>query len=75
MTTRKIPFSTLDVFTDRPFIGNQLGVVRVPADIPLSQAQRAAIAREFNLSETIFVNDPVEDGDGSGELHLHFYIC
>ena len=75
MTARKIPFSTLDVFTDRPFIGNQLGVVRVPADTPLSQAQRAAIAREFNLSETIFVNEPVEDGGGSGELHLHYSIC
>ncbi|KAL1703248.1 hypothetical protein EV121DRAFT_281235 [Schizophyllum commune] len=68
MTTRRIPFSTLDVFTDRPFIGNQLGVVRVPADTPLSQAQRAAIAREFNLSETIFVNEPVDGGDGSAVI-------
>ncbi|KAI5888235.1 Diaminopimelate epimerase-like protein [Schizophyllum commune H4-8] len=65
MMTRKIPFSTLDVFTNRPFIGNQLGVVRVPADTSLSQVQRAAIAREFNLSETIFVNEPVDAGDGS----------
>ncbi len=43
----------LDVFTKTPFTGNPLAVV-LGAD-GLSDAQMQAITREFNLSETIFV--------------------
>ncbi|MGQ0698483.1 MAG: PhzF family phenazine biosynthesis protein [Panacagrimonas sp.] len=46
-------FHTLDVFTDTPLSGNPLAVV-LDADA-LSQRQMQAIAREFNLSETVFV--------------------
>lgn len=48
-----LPHTMLDVFTDRPFHGNPLAVVK-EADA-LSPAQMQRIAREFNLSETIFV--------------------
>ena len=51
-----LPFHTLDVFTTRPFAGNPLAVV-LGADA-LSPAQMQVIAREFNLSETIFVQAP-----------------
>lgn len=51
-----LSFATLDVFTDQPFSGNPLAVV-LGAD-GLSDAQMLAIAREFNLSETIFVQPP-----------------
>lgn len=51
-----LPFDILDVFTDTPFHGNPLAVVR-DAD-HLSGAQMLAIAREFNLSETVFVLRP-----------------
>lgn len=46
-------FHTLDVFTDRPFGGNPLAVV-LGGD-GLSGAQMQRIAREFNLSETVFL--------------------
>lgn len=49
-------FHTLDVFTDRAFTGNPLAVVLDAGD--LSPAQMQTIAREFNLSETIFVMPP-----------------
>lgn len=49
-------FFTLDVFTDTPFTGNPLAVVLDGDD--LTDAQMLAIAREFNLSETIFVLPP-----------------
>ncbi len=49
-------FHTLDVFTDQPYSGNPLAVV-LGADT-LSTAQMQKIAREFNLSETIFVQAP-----------------
>lgn len=50
-------FHTCDVFTDRPFHGNPLAIV-LDAD-GLSPAQMQTIAREFNLSETIFVQAPM----------------
>lgn len=49
-------FHTLDVFTDRPFTGNPLAVVLGADD--LTPARMQTIAREFNLSETIFVQRP-----------------
>jgi trans-2,3-dihydro-3-hydroxyanthranilate isomerase len=56
----KLPYRRLDVFTERPLAGNPLAVV-LDAD-GLDSAQMQAIAREFNLSETVFVlraRDPV----------------
>jgi trans-2,3-dihydro-3-hydroxyanthranilate isomerase len=49
-------FVTLDVFTDRRFAGNPLAVVLDPAGLDTAAMQ--AIAREFNLSETVFVFPP-----------------
>jgi trans-2,3-dihydro-3-hydroxyanthranilate isomerase len=49
----QLDFHTLDVFTDCRYGGNPLVVV-LGAD-GLSEAQMQAIAREFNLSETVFV--------------------
>ncbi len=51
-------FVTLDVFTDRRFAGNPLAVV-LEAD-GLDTAAMQAIAREFNLSETVYVLPPQE---------------
>jgi len=57
--TKPMPYKyhTTDVFTDTPFAGNPLAVV--PDARGLSDEQMATIAREFNLSETIFVLPPV----------------
>jgi trans-2,3-dihydro-3-hydroxyanthranilate isomerase len=49
----ELEFYTLDVFTTSRFAGNPLAVV-LGAD-GLSGAQMQEIAREFNLSETVFV--------------------
>ena len=49
-------FDTLDVFTSRPLAGNPLAVV-YEAD-GLDPGRMQAIAREFNLSETVFVMKP-----------------
>ena len=49
-------FYTLDVFTDTPLEGNPLAVV-VDCD-GLTTARMQSIAREFNLSETVFVLEP-----------------
>jgi trans-2,3-dihydro-3-hydroxyanthranilate isomerase len=49
----RLEFHTLDVFTEQRFAGNPLGVV-LAADA-LSDVQMQAIAREFNISETVFL--------------------
>ena len=48
-----LAYEIVDVFTDRPFAGNPLAVV-FGADA-LATGQLQALAREFNLSETVFV--------------------
>ena len=52
-------FYTLDVFTTTRFQGNPLAVI-TDGD-GLSNDQMMAIAREMNLSETVFVQKPTED--------------
>lgn len=56
-----LPFLTLDVFTDRTFGGNPLGVFPDAAHLPTPLMQR--IAREMNLSESVFLGPPESDGD------------
>lgn len=51
-----LEFHTCDVFTDRRFAGNPLAIVLGADD--LTDAQMQTLAREFNLSETIFVQRP-----------------
>ncbi|CAG8908979.1 unnamed protein product [Penicillium egyptiacum] len=57
-----LKFVTLDVFTSTPYFGNPLAVVFLPDDdsTALTQSQKQTIAREFNLSESIFVH-PVRE--------------
>ncbi|MGQ0483385.1 MAG: PhzF family phenazine biosynthesis protein [Pseudonocardia sp.] len=57
-----LSFDVVDVFAERPFTGNPLAVVH-GAD-GLSTGQLQALAREFNLSETVFplpARDPGAD--------------
>src|SRR3954471_23702683 len=51
-------FVTLDVFTTRALAGNPLAVVHDAEG--LDGAAMQAIAREFNLSETVFVLPPAD---------------
>lgn len=51
-----LPYYVLDVFTERAYAGNPLAVVLDADALPPRQMQR--IAREFNLSETVFVQKP-----------------
>jgi trans-2,3-dihydro-3-hydroxyanthranilate isomerase len=52
-------FFTLDVFTEQPLAGNPLAVV-LDAD-GLDDSAMQAIAKEFNLSETVFVGPATEE--------------
>ena len=52
----KYRYFICDVFTPRPFSGNQLPVL--PEAEGLNAVQMQQIAREFNFSETAFVFSP-----------------
>ncbi|MBL4807682.1 MAG: PhzF family phenazine biosynthesis protein [Rhodobacteraceae bacterium] len=62
-----LEFHTLDVFTNKAFTGNPLAVV-LGAD-GLTSAQMLTITREFNLSETIFVQTP-DDPSHSAKVRI-----
>ncbi|KAL6917969.1 hypothetical protein ACHAP8_000129 [Fusarium lateritium] len=60
----ELPFVTLDVFTKTRYRGNPLAVVTIPADSNSrkpTQEQKQTIAREFNLSETVFIHEASPD--------------
>ena len=52
----KLQFEIVDVFTSSRFSGNGLAVIKNGET--LSDQQMQAIAREFNLSETVFILSP-----------------
>ncbi|KAK4120277.1 hypothetical protein N657DRAFT_580202 [Parathielavia appendiculata] len=58
MDALKLDFVTLDVFTTTRFLGNPLAVVFVPPALRerIDQETKQRIAREFNLSETVFLH-------------------
>ena len=60
-------FVTLDVFTEQKFAGNPLAVVLDPEGLDTGAMQ--TIAREFNLSETVFVWPP-EAQDSRARLRI-----
>jgi trans-2,3-dihydro-3-hydroxyanthranilate isomerase len=63
----KYRFHTADVFTQRRFGGNPLAVF--PDARGLTGAQMATLAREFNLSETVFVLPPADPAN-TRRLHI-----
>ncbi len=54
----ELTYQLVDVFTDTPFGGNQLAVFTDPGDLLGDLMQ--TIARELNLSETVFVLPPAD---------------
>lgn len=60
-------YYTADVFTDRVFGGNPLAVF--PKADELTQDQMQKVARELNLSETVFITKP-ENRDNACRLRI-----
>lgn len=55
-----LDFTIVDVFSDRPFGGNQLAVF--PDAEGIGDATMQQLAREFNFAETTFVLPPLDPG-------------
>ncbi|TFE00162.1 PhzF family phenazine biosynthesis protein [Jeotgalibacillus sp. R-1-5s-1] len=58
---KTLSYSLLDVFTTTPFGGNQLAVFY--EELPLGDERMQQIARELNLSETVFVQPPSNEAN------------
>ncbi|OQN96046.1 hypothetical protein B0A48_17846 [Cryoendolithus antarcticus] len=55
-----LEFVTVDVFTQTRFKGNPLAIVTIPSGLGISTPTLQAIAREFNLSETVVLYESLE---------------
>lgn len=60
------PYLIVDVFTDTPLEGNQLGVFTDARNLSPEQMQR--LARELNFSETVFVLGSEHGGDARARI-------
>ncbi|KAL7910763.1 Diaminopimelate epimerase-like protein [Trichoderma velutinum] len=70
----ELPFITLDVFTRHRFRGNPLAVVTIPAGAPKpTQEQKQIVAREFNLSETVFIHE-VADPETNHSRQIDIFL-
>ncbi len=69
MKPETLTFHTMDVFTRSPFTGNPLAIVDEADNLSTTQMQ--TIAREFNLSETIFVQRP-QDPSHQARVRIFF---
>jgi trans-2,3-dihydro-3-hydroxyanthranilate isomerase len=69
MTRRELPYTLLDVFTERPFSGNQLAVF---AQAAIGDDTMQRIARELNLSETVFL-DRIDDAAASLRIFTPYH--
>lgn len=65
--SRKLSYDHVDVFTSKPFGGNQLAVFHSPGRLTRNQMQK--IAREMNFSETTFVL-PSKSSDVDGRVRI-----
>ena len=63
----ELDFRTLDVFTEETFGGNPLGVFPDAAHLPSELMQK--VAREMNLSETVFLGPP-EAPEGTARVRI-----
>ena len=61
MPEQPLPYVVVDVFTDKPLEGNQLGVFTDARTLSGEQMQR--LAREMNFAESTFVLPPEQGGD------------
>ncbi len=68
---RTLRYARIDVFTDRPFLGNALAVFTDARGLAPDKLQ--ALAREMNLSETVFVLPP--EAGGHARLRIFTPSC
>lgn len=70
-----LSFVTLDVFTKTRYTGNPLAIIRVPTSVTLSQSQKQRIAREFNLSESVFLHEQTAQDRSDKSVRIDIFTA
>lgn len=70
-----LSFTTVDVFTTERYVGNPLAIVNLPVGHGVSDEQLQLIAREFNLSETVFISERQEADDGLPQWRVRIFMA
>ena len=70
----QLSFATVDVFTTTRFAGNPLAIVRIPKGHEVRMEQMQTIAREFNLSETVFLHEHDHDDSRPPEWRVRIFM-
>ena len=73
-TMVQLSFVTLDVFTTTRYQGNPLAIVRIPRGQDVSTEQMQAVAKEFNLSETLFLHENTFSEDALPEWRVRIFV-
>jgi len=73
MSSSTLSFVTLDVFTTTRYTGNPLAIIRVPQSVTLSQSQKQRIAREFNLSESVFLHEQTTHDKTNNSVRIDIF--
>ena len=71
MNSLKLKYKLVDVFASEPFQGNQLAVFLDTGNLDAADMQ--SIAREMNLSECTFLQDPEGDAAASGKIRTRIF--
>ncbi|KAK6384391.1 uncharacterized protein PV06_10964 [Exophiala oligosperma] len=68
-----LSFVTLDVFTTTRYTGNPLAIIKVPSSTTLTQSQKQRIAREFNLSESVFLHEQTDSDKSDSSARIDIF--
>jgi PhzF family phenazine biosynthesis protein len=71
----RLSFVTLDVFTETQLIGNPLAIIHLPLSTPLTQDVKQAVAREFNLSEIVFLHEQSTEDVANEEVKIDIFTA
>ncbi len=71
--SNQFSFLTLDVFTTTRYTGNPLAIIKIPQSLSLSQTQKQRIAREFNLSETVFLHEQTQSDKDDQSVRIDIF--
>ncbi|WPH00155.1 Hypothetical protein R9X50_00297800 [Acrodontium crateriforme] len=69
-----LSFVTVDVFTTTRYAGNPLAIINVPKGHDISDDQMQQIAREFNLSESVFLHESIASDNGVPEWRIRIFM-
>ena len=70
----ELDYITVDVFTQEPYLGNPLAIVKLPRSKTITQEQKQKVAREFNYSETVILHEAEGVGGQDPRWNIDIFL-